>query len=150
MQLKIFPPFYVLFVAILMILMHKFYPVVQIVSDPWIYVSSLFFIVAVLINIYSMRLFARKSTTFSPTKLKDTSSLVVNGAYHFTRNPMYLGLFSLLVGFAFWLGSLTPFFVLPIFYWLITEMQIKPEEKVLEDKFGSSYLDYKNNVRRWL
>ena len=150
MQLKIFPPVYVFIVGLLMTLAHRYYPVMQIISEPWIYVSSVFFIIAVLINIYSMKLFANESTTFSPTKLKDTSALVINGSYKFTRNPMYLGLLSLLVGYALWLGSLTPFIVLPLFYWLITEMQIKPEEKVLEEKFGDGYLDYKNNVRRWL
>jgi protein-S-isoprenylcysteine O-methyltransferase Ste14 len=29
-------------------------------------------------------------------------------------------------------------------------MQIKPEERILEDKFGQEYLDYKSKVRRWL
>jgi protein-S-isoprenylcysteine O-methyltransferase Ste14 len=55
-----------------------------------------------------------------------------------------------LIGFGIWLGSLTPFFVIPAFYWLITNMQIKPEEETLEAAFGQEYLDFKSRVRRWL
>jgi len=51
---------------------------------------------------------------------------------------------------AIYLGNLTAFLVLPAFYFVITEMQIKPEEQMLEQKFGEEYLDYKSKVRRWL
>jgi hypothetical protein len=46
------------------------------------------------------------------------------------------GLLVVLTGYAIWLGSISPFFVLPLFFWLITTQQIIPEEKILEDKFG--------------
>ncbi len=83
-------------------------------------------------------------------KPENTSDLVISGLYKVTRNPMYVGLQTILTGYAIWLGSLSPFFVLPLFYFIITEMQIKPEEAILEKKFGQDYLNYKNSVRRWL
>ena len=49
-----------------------------------------------------------------------------------------------------YLGNLTPFLIVPAFYFVITEMQIKPEEEMLEEKFGKEYIDYKSKVRRWL
>lgn len=149
MKLKIPPPIYVLLIGLLMTLVHRFYPAMQIIPEPWNWAGVALVIIAVLINIWSLILFAKKKTTFSPMKPKNTSDLVIKGVYKFTRNPMYLGLLSLLSGYAVWLGSLTPLFVLPLFCWLMTEMQIKPEESVLEEKFGERYLSYKDSVRRW-
>ncbi|MCL4110020.1 UNVERIFIED_CONTAM: hypothetical protein GTU68_038237 [Idotea baltica] len=63
---------------------------------------------------------------------------------------MYLGLLIFLIGVAIYLGNLSAFLVLPAFYIVITEMQIKPEEHMLEEKFGDEYLEYKRKVRRWL
>ena len=63
---------------------------------------------------------------------------------------MYLGLLIMLFGFAVFLGKLTPFLLLPLFYLVITEMQIKPEEAILEEKFGQEFLEYKSKVRRWI
>lgn len=83
-------------------------------------------------------------------KPENTTGIVIKGLYQYSRNPMYLGLLIILFGFGLWLGSLSPFLMLPVFYWVITEMQIKPEERMLEQKFGKEYLDFKNRVRRWL
>lgn len=70
--------------------------------------------------------------------------------YRLTRNPMYLGLLLVLVGWAIVLGSVSSFIVLPLFVVILTVQQIIPEEKVLEQKFGQQYRDYKQSVRRWL
>jgi protein-S-isoprenylcysteine O-methyltransferase Ste14 len=48
------------------------------------------------------------------------------------------------------LGSLTPLLIIPAFTWLIQEMFIKEEEKMLEEKFGEKYQEYKATVRRWI
>ena len=63
---------------------------------------------------------------------------------------MYLGMALLLLGVAILLGSLSPFFVVPVFVWLITVRYIRFEEKMLEDTFGLKYLDYARRVRRWI
>jgi protein-S-isoprenylcysteine O-methyltransferase Ste14 len=55
-----------------------------------------------------------------------------------------------LFGYAIWLGALSPFLLLPLFFGIITTMQIIPEEQALEKNFGQQYLDYKARVRRWL
>lgn len=83
-------------------------------------------------------------------KPQNTSDLVKTGLYHYSRNPMYVGLLVILTGYAIYLGSITPFLLLPLFYWVITTQQIIPEEKILEEKFGQEYLDYKKSVKRWL
>jgi protein-S-isoprenylcysteine O-methyltransferase Ste14 len=63
---------------------------------------------------------------------------------------MYAGLAATLVGIGFVLQSLTPFFVVPVFVWLIATRFIAVEERMLDRRFGSAYADYRARVRRWL
>ena len=57
---------------------------------------------------------------------------------------------TVLIGLWILLGSLTPVFIIPIFTWLIQEVFIKEEEKMLEAKFGEEYREYKATVKRWI
>ncbi|WP_369122361.1 methyltransferase family protein, partial [Glaesserella parasuis] len=61
-----------------------------------------------------------------------------------------LGLASLLSAWAFWLGNAFALLVVWGFIAYITRFQIEPEERILEQKFGESYRQYKQNVARWL
>jgi protein-S-isoprenylcysteine O-methyltransferase Ste14 len=63
---------------------------------------------------------------------------------------MYLGMMSILLGVAIFLGSLISF-AFPIIFIIIMEKLFIPlEEKNLEKKFGNQYIDYKKRVRRWI
>ncbi len=150
LELKIPPPVYAIFIAVIMWFLHKHLPVFQIFNAPWNKIGLGMIMLAVSLDVYSLFLFLKKRTTPNPMKPENTSELVSSGLYKFSRNPMYVGLLIILTGFAVWMGSLISFVMLPVFYWVITEMQIKPEERLLEVKFGQVYLDYKKKVRRWL
>ena len=101
------------------------------------------------IALLALRQFVAVDTTVDPLKPHEASSLVHNGIYGRTRNPMYLGLMLILTGWTIWLGSPTNILVLAAFFLLITELQIKPEEAALRTLFGSAYDDYCRSVRRW-
>ncbi len=94
--------------------------------------------------------FMRLRTTINPLKPERASVLVTDGIYRYTRNPMYLSLLLLLLGYAidlwYWPALLGP----TAYVVYITRFQILPEERVLEDKFGADYLAYKQRVRRWI
>ena len=92
----------------------------------------------------------QRGTTIHPRKPHETEVLVTSGVYRFTRNPMYLGLMLLLS--AYYLLQPTPFspFGLLGVLWYLTRFQIVPEERVLAEKFGDLYLQYKQTVRRWI
>ena len=79
-----------------------------------------------------------------------TSHLVTSGLYRYSRNPMYLGLLMMLIGWGLYLGSLSPLSMLPLFIRLLTKKQIEPEEIILMDKFGQEYKYYQQRVRRWI
>ena len=94
--------------------------------------------------------FQRARTTINPMKPNSASSLVVSGIYKYTRNPMYLGLVLILVGWAAFLSNLVALALLPVFVVYIDRFQIRPEERVLASLFPDQYPGYRAKVRRWI
>jgi len=76
------------------------------------------------------------------------SKLITNGPFAYSRNPIYLGSFLLLIGFSLSLRS--AFFFLPIMQMIYFNRKIKIEEKLLLKKFGKEYGEYKKRVPRFL
>jgi protein-S-isoprenylcysteine O-methyltransferase Ste14 len=94
--------------------------------------------------------FRAAGTTVHPTKPQESSALVVRGIYRMTRNPMYLGMLLILLGWAVWLANAVAFVLLPLFVVYLNRFQIAPEERALEARFGAAFADYARAVRRWL
>ena len=90
----------------------------------------------------------KNKTTFNTSK--STIKIVKEGAYHFSRNPLYLSLLLLLFGIAVLTFSLWLFFTVPILYILFLFKAVKPEERYLSQKVGEEYLNYSGKVRRWI
>jgi len=87
----------------------------------------------------------------NPTKPSDASSLVVQGIYRVSRNPMYLGVLLLLIAWGIYLEHLIVVFVLPAaFVIYMNKFQIEPEEQALQKLFGDDFASYKKKVRRWI
>lgn len=63
---------------------------------------------------------------------------------------MYFGTLLLLIGWAVFLSNVLAFFCAFIFVPYINRYQIRPEERLLQDKFGDEFTSYKSTVRRWL
>jgi protein-S-isoprenylcysteine O-methyltransferase Ste14 len=93
-------------------------------------------------------LFRRAGTSMAP--MNPTTALVTSGPYRFTRNPMYVGMAFLYVGFAFAFGVIWALAFLPAVIVVIDKFVIAREEPYLERKFGQTYCDYKARVRRWI
>lgn len=107
-------------------------------------------LVGIILLISAVGLFAKFNTTVNPMEPNKASSLVTNGLYKYTRNPMYLGLLLCLIAFVTWLQNPAAILGIVLFVITMTIFQIIPEEKVMSDKFGKEYEDYKARVRRWL
>lgn len=94
--------------------------------------------------------FRRMRTTINPLRPGNASQLVVTGVYRLTRNPMYVGLVFLLAGWAAWLAAPLALIGPPLFIAYVTVFQIRPEERILGERFGEAYRDYLARVPRWL
>ncbi|HBX26057.1 MAG TPA: isoprenylcysteine carboxylmethyltransferase family protein [Gammaproteobacteria bacterium] len=117
-------------------------------EPPWILISVLG-ISSGIFGIGGISACIRRGTTIHPWSPNKTEVLVTNGVFRFTRNPMYLSLVLLLS--AYYFLQPTPFspFGLLGTLWFLTRFQIVPEERVLAEKFGHVYLQYKQTTRRW-
>lgn len=100
---------------------------------------------AVALNIFRIH-----KTTFDPLNPSKALKLVVSGIYRITRNPMYVGLAFLLLGWCLYLWDVIAFLAIPLFVLSMNHLQIKAEESALQDNFGDDYLRYTQRVRRWL
>ena len=103
-----------------------------------------------IVALAGVRAFGRARTSVNPLAPQNASALVTAGVYQFTRNPMYLGMGLVLVGWAVWLGNAAALLGLPLFVVLLDTLQIKPEERALRQRFGEAYARYAARVRRWL
>lgn len=102
------------------------------------------------IDFLSLLRFLRAHTTINPMRPGNASSLVADGLYRYTRNPMYLGLLLVLTAWTLYQGNAIAFAVLPLFVAYLTRFQIVPEERLLAAKFGAPYEAYRRAVRRWI
>jgi protein-S-isoprenylcysteine O-methyltransferase Ste14 len=96
---------------------------------------------------YAAALFSGHATTRHP--YGRPTAFISEAPYTFTRNPMYLGLATILLGFAIFFGSPTMLVAPILFYLVIDRMLIPEEEATMEQLFGEQYLDYKRRVQRW-
>jgi len=104
----------------------------------------------VIVAILGVWAFRQAKTTVNPVTPEKASSVVTGGIYSYTRNPMYVGLTAVLVGWAIWLSVPLAIVGPAAFMLYMTRFQIIPEERVMSSKFGRDYDDYRKRVRRWL
>ena len=91
-----------------------------------------------------------RSTGQEENPWKPTPSIIESGPYRFTRNPMYLQLMIICIGFSVILQNPWILLLTPVAAGVLQVLAIRPEEAYLERKFGDTYLAYKRRVRRWL
>ena len=99
LKLKIPPPIYALSIALVMWLFSRYFPVVNLIDTPWNNLGIALIVLAALMDFTSLYLFFKKRTTPNPMKPEFTTGLVMNGMYKVSRNPMYLGMLTMLFGF---------------------------------------------------
>ncbi|MDH2432538.1 isoprenylcysteine carboxylmethyltransferase family protein [Pokkaliibacter sp. MBI-7] len=102
------------------------------------------------VDLFAVWHFHRAATTVNPLRPERTSTLVTHGIYRYSRNPMYLGMTLLLVAWCLWLGNLISLMTVALFVWVVTWLQIVPEEQILAQRFGDEFRRYQREVRRWL
>ena len=150
LELKIPPPVVALVVCVAMWTLSLFAPALE---APVFIRAITALAIASVGGIFSMAggiRFRRAKTTINPMKPQAASSLVTTGIYKFTRNPMYVGLLLVVIG---WAAFLCSPWALPgpvVFALYITRFQIRPEERVLTSLFGTEYTAYQSRVRQWL
>lgn len=112
--------------------------------------AVIFLVMGLLLMVLAAWTFTRAKTTLNPMLPERASSLVTNGVFRLSRNPIYLGDALLVVAYGIWLGCLANVAWLILFIAYIQYFQIIPEERALRRLFGQDYSEYCRRVRRWI
>jgi protein-S-isoprenylcysteine O-methyltransferase Ste14 len=110
--------------------------------------GSAIFICGVAGLAVAIRTLLRARTPVDP--YKGTTAIVTDGLFRFSRNPIYVSDMLLYVGLALALNAWWALALTPAVVWIMNTGVIAREEMYLEQKFGNDYLQYKQQVRRWL
>lgn len=139
---------YFIILLILSVLLNFLFPVPAYLSPPATYSGFLLIGFGLVLALKSRSLFLKNATTLQPSE--EPTSLVTSGPFRLSRNPVYLGMASILLGVAVVQGTLVaPAF--PVIFIMLIELFIIPgEERMLEKIFGERYREYKKSVRRWV
>jgi len=139
---------YFLILLVLSVWLNFAFPIQAVLPVPYTYFGIIFIGFGIIMAFLSRELFLRSRTTLSP--FESPTSLITDGPFCLSRNPIYLGMASILFGTAIFLGKLVSF-AFPIVFVLIIETVIIPkEERKLEKIFGERYRKYKKSVRQWI
>ncbi|MBU4260250.1 MAG: isoprenylcysteine carboxylmethyltransferase family protein [Proteobacteria bacterium] len=132
------------------LLMEYFFPLHLISLSPIarVLAGGIFMLISGYFAVSAFFVLIKNKTPFDTSK--STIKIVTDGAYRFSRNPLYLSLLLLLFGIAVLTFSLWLFFTVPILYILFLFKAVNPEERYLSQKFGKEYSEYLAKVRRWI
>lgn len=86
----------------------------------------------------------------SPDQADPPPSLVVDGPFQYSRNPLYVMMTAVYLGIILLRNNLWGMLLLPGLLALVQRKAIKREEDYLQARFGDAYHDYKERVPRWL
>ncbi len=108
----------------------------------------LFFMFSIL-NLYSGFIMSYHGEG-TPLPIDCTHKLVIRGPYKLLRNPMALAGIGQGLSVGIILGS--PFIIIyALFGAFLWHFWVRPlEEKDLENRFGSQYIEYKSDIRCWI
>ncbi|SRR6266496_57912 len=144
------PPLIYVIPLLLGLILHVLYPVRLVRYLPRLvrgFLGGSLVAFALTFTTIAFRTMRRANTNVNPTK--PTTSLVVEGPFQVTRNPLYLSLTLFYAGITILVNSLWTALMLPAILVVMRKGVIDREERYLERKFGEHYLHYKANVRRW-
>jgi protein-S-isoprenylcysteine O-methyltransferase Ste14 len=120
-------------------------PIIHGAAGRW--AGLLLVVLAIALALFARSAMRRAGTNINP--YKPTSTIVTSGPFRCSRNPLYVALTVLFVGLTFlsntWWGVLLLLPIAVVMHWGV----VLREERYLKKKFGVSYIEYRNTVRRY-
>ena len=113
------------------------------------YIAILLFATGFIITIICILRFAFEGKgTLSPAD--ETKQLVIGGLYRYSRNPMYVGVMSMLIAEAMFTSSQDLWIYAAVIFACFHTFILIHEEPRLRRDFKDSYTQYCQRVRRWV
>lgn len=147
---RIPPPIVLLLTILLIWIISKFDTSLDIAME-WRWGSAITFtVVGLILDVSSVLLFFKTKTTVNPLTPNSSKQLVIQGFFHYSRNPMYLGMLLISLGSVCYFASPISLIAVAGFIFYINRFQIIPEERAMQQLFGDAFTAYKKRVRRWV
>jgi protein-S-isoprenylcysteine O-methyltransferase Ste14 len=105
-------------------------------------------IASIALIVISFKELQKNDTTYIPDG--EPEQLVTTGPFSYSRNPIYLGMFGILVATAFLMQSMSALLIPVLFISIIQNTWIPHEETKLSEKFTDDWEAYSANTKRWL
>jgi protein-S-isoprenylcysteine O-methyltransferase Ste14 len=105
-------------------------------------------VIAIALFVWAVSTFKRLQTPIIP--VRPARTLVEEGPFKLSRNPIYVAFTVLYLGITFVANALWPLVFLPEAVILVYLFAIKLEEAYLQREFGGAYTEYCSRVRRWI
>lgn len=104
-------------------------------------VGAVFLILGTILVLWAQR------SSIKLQKEKISKEVFYRGPYRFTRSPTHFGLLFLILGFGIMDNALF-IVIFSIISFIVTKLVfLKEEEKILAEKYGTPYLEYKKSVK---
>lgn len=147
----VFPPLVPLAILVLAVVLQWLDPLnmlVAIAAPARIVVGAIIGVAGLIVVVGGQRALTRHGTNVNP--MRPTLAIATDGIYRLTRNPMYVGGMTALVGIALiltldWLMLLMIPAAIVLHYGIISR-----EERYLAQKFGDEYRRYMAQAPRYL
>ena len=145
--MKFYPPHYLLILSLCM-LVTWYFGESSPQTLPLIVIGLSLIGLGFLLAFNSIAKFIRAKTGVVPFSASTT--LITEGFYKFTRNPMYVGMNFFLLGLLIIFNNPINFIFLITFFFIVRNLFVLKEEIQMKETFGEDYSSYKSRVRRWL
>ena len=145
---KILPPRVFQIAIVTIVAIHFLCPVWYMYCSLWRFVGLIPIVFGAYLNIYSDWLIKKHNTTIKP--FEKPKSLIEEGPFRYSRNPIYMGMVLIILGGSLLSGSVLSLIVPIVFALILHFKYIIVEEDILANQFGINYKNYKSKVHCWI
>ncbi|MFX1420511.1 MAG: methyltransferase family protein [Promethearchaeota archaeon] len=110
------------------------------------YLGFILYLTGALLILVSRAQIGRFGTAELSTE--EDHQLITQGVYNYIRNPMYSGGLIATIGFCLVFRCIITLIIMFIYTFLIYRMRIIEEERILGEKFGKEFEEYKNRTKK--
>jgi protein-S-isoprenylcysteine O-methyltransferase Ste14 len=145
---RIFPPVWLLLCLLAIFALQRWLPLWQLYPSLPAWAGWLLAVPGFIMIFIALGGFKKANTGAIP--FSESTALVTDGIYRYTRNPMYLGMALILGGLAIRMGSVAVWLPVVFFVFIINRQFVRNEEIFLTAIYGDEFRNYCGKVRRWL
>ena len=141
------PPIYFLICTAIIFPIYFLLPQYAKIAAPYNWLGLLFVGTGLYLNLSADRIMKKHGT---PHKFEKSVYVIEEGVFKLSRNPMYLGMTVIILGFALISKNVVALISPLIFFFLMNMVFIPYEEAKMTRELGENYLKYREKVRRWI